>query len=229
MNYLGGKWALRREIAEVINSVGRPVLEPFCGGLSVTTCVTQRPLAAYDACEPLITLYRAVQEGWTPPGELSEERYAELNARRDPSDPLTAFAGFGCSWGGKYFGGFARNGDGRNYAAAAANSLRRKFESLRGVRFGCADYRELEPPPSWTVYCDPPYAGTVGYAAVGAFDHAEFWAVVRRWSRHGTVLVSEFQAPEDFEVVAEWPVRKALRSSDGLTTPRVERLFRLKR
>lgn len=228
MQYLGGKWALRREIATVVNSHGRPVIEPFCGGLSVTTCVTQRPLCAFDACEPLITLYRAMQEGWTPPGELSEQRYAELNAKRDPADPLTAFAGFGCSWGGKWFGGYARNACGRNYAAEARDLLVRKFKTLGGVRFGHADYREVDPPAGWTVYCDPPYADTVGYKAVGEFDHGAFWDRVREWSRHGTVLVSEFVAPGDFEAVAEWPVRKSLRAANGLRVPRVERLFRLR-
>lgn len=232
MNYLGGKWRLRREIAALIDAEvqrnGGLVWEPFCGSLAVTCSVKARPLVAADACLPLITLYRAIQDGWKPPDTLTEKEYEQVRAVRDPLDPLTAFAGFGCSFGGKWFGGYARGAHGRNYAAAAARSLKKKFETLGGVAFHHRAYDAIDPPFGAVVYCDPPYAGTVGYTAVdgGRFDHRAFWDTVRRWNRFATVLVSAFVAPGDFDVVAKWPVRKTLRDASGACPERVERVFR---
>ena len=194
-----------------------------------------------DACLPLITLLKAVQSGWEPPTTLSEEDYGWLKAINDPYDPMTAFAGFGCSFAGKWFGGYARCNRGDNYAKNSSSSLRKQFgrnyamnarngllkHKNDGVVFCCADYRALVPQDA-LIYCDPPYAGTTGYNAVGKFDWEEFWDTMRVWSLTGnTVFISEYAAPEDFVCVLEIPTNTEIRTKAG-REPRIERLFRLK-
>ena len=41
-----------------------------------------------------------------------------------------SFVGFGCSFAGKWFGGYARSNDKRNYAKMAKNSLNKKIINL---------------------------------------------------------------------------------------------------
>ena len=129
---------------------------------------------------------------------LSEVEYAALRSANDPTNPLTAFAAAGCSFGAKWWGGYARNSKGDSYAGRARRSLLRKLESLRDVEIRCADYREDSPSAGTVVYLDPPYADSVGYPAVngGVFDHVEFWRIAEEWATRGVVVrVSEYQAP----------------------------------
>ena len=105
--YVGNKRRIAKPISAYLESIraGREFWEPFCGGLGITA-VMSGPRVASDISEPLITLYKALQQGWDPPEVLTREEYAQLKKRQDPYDPLTAFAGFGCSFGGKWFGGY---------------------------------------------------------------------------------------------------------------------------
>lgn len=64
---------------------------------------------------------------------------------------------------------------------------------------------------SGTVYIDPPYANTAGYAAAPPHDPVQF---VR------AVFVSEYQAPAHWEECARWEGQKAINRGT-----RIERLF----
>jgi DNA adenine methylase len=170
----------------------------------------------------LITLYQALQQGWTPPDTVSEEEYARVKALNDPNSPLTAFIGIGCSWGGKWWGGYARSGD-RNYARNAKNSLAKR--DLTGITFMHLNFMQSSIEVDGAlIYCDPPYVGTTGYGQ--EFDHILFWQRVRDLSERNIVLVSEYQAPEDFVCVAEFATRTDLRTGSGGKEQRLERLFR---
>ena len=103
MQYLGGKHRLAKRIAaelEARRPDGARFVEPFCGALNITAAMTGERVAN-DACGPLIVLYHAWIDGWRPPEHVSAELYQETHAKMDPHDPLTAFVGFGCSFGGK--------------------------------------------------------------------------------------------------------------------------------
>ncbi len=103
MQYLGGKTRLAKEIAAHLEALAAPINatieDRFCGALSVAAAIKHRPLICSDANAALICTLRAVQGGWVPPLDLSEEAYRELKQRNDSSDPLTAFAASGCSFG----------------------------------------------------------------------------------------------------------------------------------
>jgi len=230
MQYLGGKARTGKQLVEYLSSVRKPGqawIEPFCGGLWVTHLVDGMRIAS-DANEALITLYKAMQVGWLPPESVSEEEYATYKARRDAKDPMTAFVGFGCSFSGKWFGGYARSGE-RNYATNARNSLMRKMQTCAGIRFLHLDYKTAlaEAPKGSLVYMDPPYAHTTGYGETGAFDSGIFWSVVRAVSAEHDVYVSEYTAPPDFECVLTVHTKTDLRMKDGSKEPRQEKLFRL--
>jgi DNA adenine methylase len=202
VQYLGGKSRLASKIAAVINTARGPreFWDPFCGGLSVSVALGGRGLIT-DANPALIALYQAVAAGWDPPQRVSESEYHAARALPD-ADPLKAFCGFGCSFGGKWFRGYARQRlvDGRwyDYAAGARNALLRDVPALiaRGCRFACVDFLAIEPRPTSSVlYLDPPYLDTEGYGAVGRFDHARFYARAAAWSRRTDVFVSEYGFP----------------------------------
>lgn len=156
---------------------------------------------ASDAHPALISLYQAVASGWDPPSSCSKEEY--LSAKDLPdTDPLKAFAGFGCAYGGKYFDGYAqytRGDKAENYASQTRNALLRDVPALisKGCTFQCTDFFSIEPcpDPSTVLYLDPPYDDTTRYRGTDSFDSDRFWQYVALWSRHTDVFVSEYRTP----------------------------------
>lgn len=227
LKYLGGKSYICREIAYVLKSLRKEdqiYIEPFVGGAWVL-CQMDGVRIASDINRHLISFYEAVSKGWLPPRKISEETYRSMKLRPQNFPPEeVAFAAIGCSFAGKWFGGYARGREG-DYAAECLRSVKKHSKALRGVQFLSTSYDRIHPTDS-LIYCDPPYKSTTGYTAGGVFNHTKFWNVVRKWSERNTVIVSEYQAPHDFECIAEFPVRLSLRSKTGSET-RMERLFKL--
>lgn len=207
MQYLGGKTRIAKYIAAEIGKVRRPgqlVWDAFCGGLSVSVALAKDgPVMSTDACAPLIALYRMVQAGWDPPSEVSRETYAAAKALPD-SDPMKAFCGFGCSFGGKWFGGYAHDATGKrhrsgrptNYAHGTRKRLANDVPG-RQLELACVDFTLVEPGPcdSAILYLDPPYAGTAGYTGAPPFDYDAFGQRVIEWCEFADVFVSEYDFP----------------------------------
>lgn len=213
MQYLGGKSRIAAQIANIIELIRQKdqlYIEPFIGSCSVFHLV-DNPKEGYDNSEDLILLWQAIQNGWIPPVNLTEEEYGNLKSSKPSA--LRAFAGFGCSFGGKFFGGYARQPEtGYNFAQGTCNSLMRKRQGILNATIELKDYRELNPTDA-IIYCDPPYANTTQqYGNKDVFNSKEFWSIVREWSSENTVIVSEFDAPEDFGVLAELNPYKSMRN-----------------
>jgi len=225
MQYIGGKQKSGgAQIAKVINRLIRErkletYSEPFCGGLSVTQRIVAPVRYASDACEALVRMYIALQGGWTPPAEMSRDKWTQLRDANDPADPLTAFAGFGCSNRGAWFAAYQprskRTGD--NYvdaAVAASESLTKKMRQCVDVLFACCAYQDAR--LGDVVYCDPPYADTMGYPAIsGEWDPAAFWAWVRDVSDARLVCVSEQKAPDDFAPLLTFSIQSRIAVMTG--------------
>lgn len=238
MRYFGGKHRLAKRIATILEahrSPGQRFVDVFCGGLSITASMGDHgPRVANDGCAPLIRLYNAWREGWRPPAEVSEELWRELKSKQDPNDPLTAFAGFGCSFGGKWFGGYTgrygkkRNGYQQAYQKCAENLLSAKVASSVDVYFTCLDFRDLQVEVGDLVYCDAPYKGTGQYAYFRRpFDFASYTETLQFWAKTCSVFVSEYEAlVPTWELVAEFKPRKALAGTSSAPL-RMERLFRV--
>jgi DNA adenine methylase len=145
------------------------------------------------------------------------------------SDPLKGFVGFGASFGGKWFGGYAQ-GEGRNHAEESARNIRAQFQVLRscaGVRFELRDFLAVPPDPGFPmcIYADPPYMNTTGYNGVPRFDGNAFWARCQEWAVSGVrVFVSEFECPVPHTIL--WEKERPLSvAKEGPTVRRMERLF----
>ena len=224
MQYLGGKSKTRKQISAFLESVRKPdqtYFEPFVGGAWVLQEMTGKRIAS-DGCYPLIAMYKALQSGWIPPETLTEEEYQSLKKDTDPYNGMRAFAGFGCSFGGRWFQGYARSGT-RNYCGNARSSLIKQLPAIKDVLFLYGEYQE-HCPLECLVYCDPPYQGTKPYDAFSGFDHNAFWEKMREWSKHNTVVISEYSSPDDFKCVAEFQTKTDMRVG-GTKEHRIERLF----
>ncbi len=221
MQYVGGKEKSGgSQIAKLINSVIKrdsltTYSEPFVGGLSVLRRIRCPQRHAGDACKALITLYRSIQSGWKPPRTLSREEWESYRQAQDPDDPMTAFAGFGCSTFGSWFQAYVKRYKYTNRyvsgAEAAANSLERKMKTCMEVEFTHGDYRSA--PLADITYCDPPYKGTLGYGAVPEWNADVFWDWAR--ARPGLLAVSEMQAPEDFTPALSLSVQHRIATGSG--------------
>lgn len=226
LRYVGGKTRLAKEIAGVIQTHIKPIhteyYEPFFGDGSMAqhTKAFQLQRIASDSNCDLIYLYQRLQMGWLPREHITEDQYNVL--RYDTIATATrAYAGFALSFGGKWFGGYG----GRNFAAESYRRLVKHIPDIEGIIFHCMDYRYLFPVIKTSiVYADPPYASTLGYNT-GKFDTPALWNTIRNWSNNGaTVLVSEYEAPDDFVSVWEKP-RKTYMHHKATNNEHIEHLF----
>ena len=122
---------------------------------------------------------------------------------------LTGFVGFGCSFGGKWFGGYARNKTNTNYALQSKRSLLKDMASLMKAEFMCKDYHGVPLPSGCIIYADPPYNNTTGYGRE-KFSSKEFWEYTRDVSQNHLMFISEQTAPDDFITVWEKPFTRTL-------------------
>jgi len=228
MRYMGSKNRHAKHILPIVLKDRRPnqwYVEPFVGGFNMIQHVTG-PRIANDSHPYLIALFRALQSGWDPPEFVSKEQYQKIRAQPDcfPQE-LVGFVGFGCSYGGKWWGGYASDKKGTNYAAQSRRSCLKQAPKISGVDIQCGSYLELKIPRGSVVYCDPPYKGTTKYKS--DFDHDVFWNWVRKISEKHNVFVSEYTAPPDFGFLWECAVNNTLVKNTGAKQG-VERLWRLK-
>lgn len=228
---MGGKTRIVDQISAIMRSkkAGRTTyVEPFMGGGSVAAAMAPlfETVHLSDYNKDLVMLHQAIQDGWVPPAKVSLEEWWELK-RSTESSALRAFAGFGGSFGGAWFKSYAKNNPGNDYIGASRRALMRYKPRLAHAAFRHMDYADAGQfiTDDALVYCDPPYAGTTGYKAVGGFDSATFWDTVRDWSATGAaVFVSEYAAPEDFTAVWRLKVHMTMNAHDNLEK-KVEQLF----
>ena len=181
--YMGGKHRLAKHLVDAIAVEVGSVdcwVEPFVGGGSVAAAAVQRfgcDLVLSDVDPHAAVLWdRSTGFEWPDDAVFSEDDWRRLR-EAGAVDKLTALAAFGASFGGKKWDGFAR-GASRDFFAEGVRGWRRKFDAMSAASLAtseCLPYWSVVPPAGSVVYCDPPYAGTTGYAS-GEFDHARFYA-----------------------------------------------------
>lgn len=227
MQYLGGKSRIAKRLAaylETRRKAGQVYIEPFIGSGSVFSLMST-PKLGFDIHEDLILLWQALQDGWKPPLTVSEAEWEA--AKTGPPSAYRGFVGFGCSFGGRFFGTFAKNARGDDYATQSRNALLKKARGVRhpGAIIARASYLTLEPTNA-LVYCDPPYEKREQYSH--AFNPRLFWETMRKWSSDNEVLVSSYEAPDDFESVRVFLTRATLNKGrpEQNREQVVERLFR---
>ena len=233
MRYFGGKAKIAKELSVFLQSKIIPnqaFVDLFCGSCNVVSKIQAKERIANDLHKELIALHKAVQQGWIPPEEISEQEYKLLKYDLDGnySDHLRGFVGFGLSYGGKWFGGYARNYERvRNYSIESWNSLKRKHENLVDVHFTNLNYSQVEIPSNSLVYCDIPYKNTTKYST-DSFDHSSFYSWCKDMKNKGyDIVVSEYlcNVPEGWEVVWKHEGKKDMRNKDGVQENTVEVLM----
>lgn len=218
-------------------------VEPFVGGANMIDKVSKTANRyGNDNNKYLIALLKELQDGFIPPDYVTEDEYKalRLDSKLDnhPQNHMAmiGFVGIGCSYSGKWFGGFARNirkdapdaeklnMTTRNYCAESKRNMMRQVPNIQGVTFTYGDYREMEIPECDTIiYCDPPYAGTTKYK--DNFDHDTFWKWCDRQVVKGhKVFVSEYNAPEGWKCIWEKQVNNSLTKDTG-SKKGIEKLF----
>lgn len=226
MQYFGGKQRISQQIVEILNNnrkLNQAIIEPFTGGCNIISKMDGERYA-YDINEYLIEMYKALQNGWIPPTHISAEEYQYIKNNKDKNKALTGFVGIGCSYSGKWFGGYAKNNTGRNYCMNAYNSVMKQINEIKGITFETKDYIDIKP-YMCLIYCDPPYKGTTDYSIAGKFNTDEFWNKVREWSEFNTVIVSEYEAPNDFKCIKEIITKTDIRNKNNERETRFEKLF----
>lgn len=234
MKYLGSKRRIAKDILPIILANRKPeqvFVDIMCGGCNLIDKVPQGAgRIANDIHVPLISLLKALQEGWIPPEVVTEEEYKQAKSLED-SDPLKGFIGFGCTFGSRYLEGYARgstnNGIARNYAKESKNNLLKQAKDLVGVEFYSGSYKDLILPERSLIYCDPPYKDAKFYSKTPKFNHEEFyeWCLQKHTEGH-TIFVSEYFMPEPF--VEVWSKAQTTNlDNNRVAKQAVERLFTL--
>jgi site-specific DNA-adenine methylase len=214
MQYQGGKSRIALKLAAEIRlrCPDAVIYEPFCGGGAMTLALAKVGFSVFasDSHEDLILMWQALMHGDTETfADVTEAEYlalktAEPSARR-------GFVGYGSSFGGGWFAGFARH----PYSAKRNSALESARNNARliglPITFTLADYTST--PDHVVAYCDPPYKGTKPYKGQKPFDHDAFWSWVSR--RQGATFISELSCPLDLPVV--W--RKQHKSQNASNSP----------
>lgn len=245
MKYMGSKSRIAKYIVPIIqtyvDNYSSTYVEPFVGGANVIDKVKAKNKIGFDLNPYLIALLQRVRDKKPLYEEVSKELYDKArssynNKTQEFTDWELGNIGFLASYNGRFFdGGYAKpvyeklkNGKQRyrDYYQEAKNGILQQQDNLQGVYFETKDYRELSP-VNCVVYCDPPYQQTKQYANATTFDYKEFWETMREWSKNNIVLISEQQAPEDFECIWEQQVSRSIKATDK--TKATEKLFKYRR
>ena len=245
MKYMGSKSRIAKYIVPILQKYIDECdidtyIEPFVGGANIIDQIKCDTRMAIDNNHYLIALFQHLQKG----GELYKEVSKELYDRARDSfmgrsnekfdDWEIGNIGFLASYNGRFFDGgygkpvYEKTKNGvryRDYYAEGKKNLLKQSDDLSDVMFTCSDYKNIRKDLRNTViYCDPPYNDTKRYKNAVNFDYEEFWDIVRELSEENIVIVSELNAPDDFEVIWEKLVSRSIKVNDK--SKAVEKLFK---
>lgn len=200
--------------------------------------VELQPEYALDSNSYIIAFWNKVQDGWQPP-IITKEQYDDIKHNPYKYAPeLIGWAGVGCSYCGKWFGGFAndlvtKEGKPRYYQDEALRHVINQKDKLRSTTFLCTS--DLDKDTFDTVfhescvYIDPPYKGTLKYK--DDFNHEQFYKNCLRMAEVSDVFVSEYDVEhQNFVLLWEKPITSSLRTthSGSVAKQSIERLYQVK-
>jgi DNA adenine methylase len=241
MRYFGGKAKIAKELSVVLNKYlennDKPFIDAFCGSCNIVSKIDDKRIRiANDKHKELIAMWQWVKKMGVErlPTDVSRELYYYVKTSTTSPDWLKGFVGFGCSFAGKWWGGYAGQDERTtcSYATNAYNSIKKKMVGLKDVSFTCGNYFDITIPavPS-IIYCDIPYKNTTSYSN-GTFNHEQFyaWAYSMKALGH-IVLVSEYEmnVEEAMRVNIVWrkESRKDIRDGEGKQQSTTEVLIQI--
>lgn len=214
-------------------------IEPFCGGCNVIDKIQYDRKIASDKQHYLIEFLKHLDRlNELPADFVTREHYSEVrdayNKRegcKKYEDWYIGAIGFLASYNGRFFdGGYAgtseEKGRIRNYYDECKRNIEEQAPKLKDIIFHCHEYYAWSPVKQAVIYCDPPYAGTKQFSVSKGFDHEAFWDWCRKMSTHNIVLISEENAPDDFEVIWQHDVKRTIKTDKKVS--KTEKLFKYK-
>lgn len=234
MKFMGSKARIAKDISLIINNMIvenniKVYIEPFVGGCNMIEHIKCKKKIGSDINEYLISMWRDLQNGFEIPKEMSKEMYNEIkNNKENYPKSLVAIAGFCATYNAKWFGGYAgivktKVGTYRNYYDEAIRNIQKQVPKIKDVEFKYGDYRQYSNVKGALIYCDIPYQGTTQYGNNKDFDYEVFWNWVREMSETNIVLVSEYNAPDDFQCI--WTKQLTTTLDKNSRKKDVEKLF----
>lgn len=245
MKYMGSKSRIAKYIAPIIqryidDTNCKCYLEPFVGGANVIDKIKCNTKIGSDKNRYLIALLQRAQANEPLYDSVPKELYDEARTAFNNGDDTSFFdwemgnIGFLASYNGRWFdGGYAKSGyektkNGerlRDYYREAKDNLLSQAPNLKDIKFSCKDYTyyngvDLK---GFVIYCDPPYQNTKQYANATKFNYNEFWQTMKDWSKNNIVLISEQNAPDDFECIWEQEVSRSIKANNKSKS--TEKLF----
>ena len=233
MKYVGSKAKISKFIVPILqeyidkNNI-QTYIEPFVGGANVIDKINCKVRIGNDYDKLVIDLLQGYTKDIKLPELPTKEHYYDVRDNPDKYDKvyrsaILLFASYNARVYGGCYGAFAKTKEGkiRNYFQEAKRNFEKQLPLLKGVIFTNKDYRDLEIPSNSLIYCDPPYQNGIGYK--DNFNHKEFWQWVREKSNDNIVIVSEYEAPDDFDVIWEQDVKTHMNNRNKIK--KTERLF----
>ena len=239
MKYIGSKSKIAKYIVPIIQDYIEKnniefYVEPFVGGANIIDKIKCKNKYGFDIDDIAISLFQETQKDQNIleklPEECSKEHYyLHRNNNIAPKwyrSAILLFASYNARVYGGCYGAYAKTKDGkfRNYYQEAINNYKKQIPNILNIKFQTTPYWEIDKfidLKNCVIYCDPPYAEGIGYKA--NFNHTMFWEWVRLISKNNIVLVSEYNAPDDFECIWSMPVKTHLNNRNKLD--KVENLF----
>lgn len=240
MRYVGSKNRISKELAPIIQSYITDetvaYIEPFVGGANMIDKIKHHNKIGSDLHKQLIALLNYTRDNYELlPTTISKDEYKNVKQNPDSYDTwYVGLVGFCASFGAKYFGGYARNNKGDNsgeWSAGAIKNLKKQSELFKNIRFECKSFTDYNPSDynNCVFYLDPPYRKTLSYST-GNFPYEEFdeWAI--ELAKHNTVLISEYQMPDDkFECIWSKDTTVSITNQGDIKNKkRVEKLFKVR-
>ena len=233
MKYMGSKNRIAKHILPIMlkemEERGYSTwVEPFVGGGNVIDKVPSKyKRIGADLNEHTIAAMLGIRDFVQDlPSLVTRKQYKELKG--SPAHTVSSWVRYECSFGSKFENGYASNSEGRNYAEKGKNLAIKQSPKIQGVEFICCSYKDLSGVTNSLLYCDPPYQGTTGYKTE-EFNHKEFFEWCRKMKSKGnSVFVSEYNAPDDFELVWQGEIKTNFSSQRKQATHKaVEKLFKV--
>lgn len=209
MVYTGSKNRLSKHLKPIIESyitedtVG--YIEPFVGGANMIDKIQCSNKIGCDIHKELIALLNKIKDDINDiPSIITRDEYNKVKNNKDKyEDWYVGFIGFCCTFSGKYFQGYAKTNDKRNRQEEMIRNIKKQAPNLKNIKFINCSFLDLpkDKIKGYVIYCDPPYLCNVKYGHTKDFPYEEFYQWCRDMSIYNTVLISEYNMPEDFTCI----------------------------
>lgn len=235
---MGSKSRLAKYIVPIIQSYinknkSKTYIELFGGGANIIDKIKCDKKIYMDINEDLVALLKYAKDDPSvsiAPENCTFEHYSDVRGDKEHkkfSQEYRALIGYMASYGGRYFdGGYGRNSDKSSVYEARLQNFKEQALNLKDVEFCCENYANVNPDDYFNCvfYLDPPYKKTKQFSKQ-EIDYDYFYDFCRKLSLHNTVIISEYNMPDDFECIWQ-KERKVLQKSNRTSGEKAtEKLF----